>query len=200
MAVDAQARTVLIPAKAGKTATAAFDDIRTTLPDESFADTVQLAVDAVDSTIDDIVHLTDENDEKQADSDSLSSAPASAVHEDADFSDQHLKGNAHENLKASTVSRGDLVMVYWPAEKVHYGETVKTLHRNGGVTVLYDDGENERLDLGDEEWHHENPVFPAHSSFVRNIDQNPKEILRLLDHFCNKILCDTVHKDLSSSR
>lgn len=110
----------------------------------------------------------------------------STTHEDADFSDERTYAPAHENPNASTVNRGDRIMVYWPDDKLHYPGTVSTLHRDGHVTVLYDDGEKERLRLGDERWNYEPTNISALSSFVTNIDQEPIELQRMMDHFRNK--------------
>ena len=53
--MDHDARTVTVPAKGGKRATVAFEDVRLALPDESFEPLVQSAIDAVDDIIDDAI-------------------------------------------------------------------------------------------------------------------------------------------------
>lgn len=67
-------------------------------------------------------------------------------HEDADFSYLNEKIISNEDQTSKRVNRGDQVLVLWPEDNSHYPGTVKHLHRDGQVTVFYDDGDREKLD------------------------------------------------------
>ena len=83
-------------------------------------------------------------------------------------------------------------MINWPLDSVHYPGTVRNLHQDGNVTVLYDDGMTERLDMNNEIWHYETTgTLSACTSNTQplekpghNIIQN--ELQKALNYFGNK--------------
>lgn len=53
LSIDKQARTVLLPGKAGTRRTVCFDDIRESFTDKALEHVVQTAIDSVDDSIED---------------------------------------------------------------------------------------------------------------------------------------------------
>ena len=58
-------------------------------------------------------------------------------HEDADFSGSgHHPSPNNENSSAEVLKRGELVIAFWSDDNSNYAGTVRTLHRDGCVTIL----------------------------------------------------------------
>lgn len=51
------------------------------------------------------------------------------------------------NGNADIVKHGERVSVLWPDQNIIYSDVVKTLDKDVDVTILYDDGNNYRLNL-----------------------------------------------------
>jgi len=190
--VDKDARTVTVPAKGGKCATVAVEDIRLAPPQESFANAVQSAIDAVDEVIEELVPGSANQPNERDDVDPQH-------HEDADFLDSNQSTltktaeSSHANSPSANVRRGERVMIYWPVDDSQYASTVKHLHRDGEITVLYDDGEIERLNFDNEVWRYEtsHDAVPASSGAVSGgapkvIDAEPDVLEKMLHNFGNK--------------
>lgn len=73
---------------------------------------------------------------------------------------------------------------------MRYVGTVKTLHRNGHVTVVYDDSIKERLNLDKDKWKYENTNVNAitYSVFIASTDiyHELRMLQSMLDRFSNK--------------
>lgn len=150
--VDHDARSLIVPGKAGKHVTVAFEDVRKTISEESFAHAVQQTIDSIDKTVEDEAQETSHEVTETVESGLRSHIEMCAAGEDndADFSkisEVTAPGNVNEN-----VNRGDRVEVYWPIDRVYYPGVVQTMHCDGCVTIQYDDGGSERLNMENEVW------------------------------------------------
>ena len=90
LSIDHEARSVVVPGKAGKRATVSIKDIRMALPEDSFAGTIQDALDKIDNVIEDQNISEDIGDQDEIDKtdeiDDRGDNDQIAVEEDADFS------------------------------------------------------------------------------------------------------------------
>lgn len=90
--------------------------------------------------------------------------------------------------------RSDRLKVFWPEDQQFYCGTVKHLHRNGEITVLYDDGEDEHLNMDKEIWKFDLSIATACAStgqafneIHENItDAEPAELKCMIKVFGNK--------------
>lgn len=64
---------------------------------------------------------------------------------------------------------GDSISGFWPEDNTHYPGVINTLHRAGFVTILYDDGEGERLDIKHEIWLKESYLLDCNTGIVSSI-------------------------------
>lgn len=75
---------------------------------------------------------------------------------DAEFSGSNENsGIDHNSTPNRQVQRGDQINFYCPEDDARYQGVIKTLHRNGEVTVHYGDGDKERFALENEQWEFE---------------------------------------------
>lgn len=144
-----------------------MEDIRLALPENSFAETVQLSFDKLDETIDDEIIVPDnwsnDNDEITPKETNItdSSEPNKKLYisEYADFSGS---GSPQQSIKPA-LEKGDQVEVFWSLDDMFYSGMVKTIHKNGEITILYDDGVKERLDMEKEKWNYSRNTTTANS-------------------------------------
>lgn len=207
LSIDRDARSVVVPGKAGKRANVAIEDIRVAIPHDSFANTVQTAIDDLDDIIEQ--HTADISERDVADEASDMSIgehfiqPTETIeHSDADFSGSGTSMHrdrphtSNENPSTESISRGDRVQIFWPDDQKFYAGTVKHMHRDGFITVIYDDGERERLNFDNEIWRNESTTDSvcASSAQVDSVDLDletvkdiePMELKKMADYFGNK--------------
>ena len=148
--VDKKARKITVPGKAGRRMNIAVEDISLALPEDSFENAVQVAIDKVDEVIECVAEKLDVDD--VADNET---SEVLVTNEDADFSGSSKSAVAGlcYSSQPHRFNLGERLMVYWPDDDTNYAGTVKNLHRDGSVTVLYDDGQTERLNMDSEVWH-----------------------------------------------
>lgn len=154
LSIDHDARSVTVPGRAGKRSTVALEDIRKSLPEDSFEETNQLSLDKLEESIEDELLRKSDHDNKDIKLDSGNNDndvrkqenknDVQIVSEDADFSGSGSIMNSKQNKQ---VERGDRIEGFWPLDDKYYSGMVKHMHKNGEVTVLYDDGERERLKM-----------------------------------------------------
>lgn len=145
LSVHVEAHTAIVPPKAGKHFTVALEDVRPALPEESIAQAVQDAIYNIDDTIE-IATSSGKESEDTVTSDT--DATSQIYHEGSDSSSA-LSRRPNNTIDKGDVKRGDHVMVHWPDDNTPYSGTIKHFHRDGSVTVTYDNGDKERLDLND---------------------------------------------------
>lgn len=85
-------------------------------------------------------------------------------------------------------------MVYLSIDKQYYSGTINNTHRDGSVTVLYDDGVKERLNSDNEECNYESLHASSRQIIVNRSnfedfavkDKVPKTLQHVYYHFRNK--------------
>ena len=199
--VDHAARSVVVPSKFGRRSTVAFEDIRLSLAEESLANDVQHAIDDLEKSIEEAVDenfsLTDDanldtsgnGDSSCSESSPSQSSTISPIDNapDANFCDSNASIIVQEPLE---VRKGDHISVYWSDDDQFYPGTIQTCHRNGEFTVLYDDGDRERLNLSEEQWKFTSTAdastacVSSHAMSANDIGQ--EELLRMKKYFGNK--------------
>ena len=202
LSVDYESRTVTVPGRAGKRSTVAVKDIRMALTENSFEESIQLSLDKLDETIEDEISKgsepgSDDNSPKNVNIDTNTEMQNQdemipKLSEDADFSDSC---SALEVQDSKIPTRGDRVQIFWPLDDTYYGGTIKSMHQNGEVTVLYDDGMKERLEMGNEVWKYDNLATTANTGIIKEAQENtetkvedmePHELNRMFQFFGNK--------------
>lgn len=180
-----------------------MEDTRLALPEDYFAAAVQNAIDAGNDAIETVISTTEEEEDNSACDDGSTFISAIAACLDADILDETTGAVSSQNPDASTVKCGDHTTVYWPLGKKNYAGTVYTLHRDGCVTVLYDDGATERLKLDDEAGQYEKPAVTANSCTITDKseidDHEPQEMQRMFHYFGKRVFCAITCKDLNST-
>lgn len=221
LSIDKDARTVTVPAKGGRRAVVGYEDTRLSLPRDSFAVAVQEAIDSVDESIHESVDSSNvdrrfEHYENHLNGDDISSRVVG--HDDDDFSDEKIpvktisfekdRGapvpSSSDTIHAPTASassdihRGDRILVFDPNENEHYPGTVQHKHRDGFITVNFDDGYINRINPAEEDWTFQyesdtDSTIKSSSSKIER-DSGPLSIMNiepdvvrgLLNHFGNK--------------
>lgn len=98
-------------------------------------------------------------------------------------------------IQTSSLDRGNRVHVFWPHGNTVNSGTIKHLQRDGQVTVLCDDGQNERLDMNSENRRYEeegSTTFGINASSGQNkefrsiMNEEPNELQRLFHESGNK--------------
>lgn len=98
------------------------------------------------------------------------------VSEDADFSETC----STMAVQDSTIpGRGDRVQMFWPLDDTYYSGTIKTTHKNGEVTVLYDDGIKERLQMDNKVWKYYNHKTTANAEIIKENNLMLKQRLKM---------------------
>lgn len=196
LSVDHDSRSVTVPGRAGKRSTVALEDIRKALPENSFEETIQLSLDKLEESIEDELLETSENEnikwDYENDDDSSQSNEIQIATEDADFSGN---GPIIDSEQSKKVARGDHIEVFWPLDDTYYSGVVKHLHQNGEVTVLYNDGAKERLQMDKEIWKHCCNAATANAVGAKDKESSseytvknmePYELQRMYNFFGNK--------------
>ena len=208
--VDHNARSIVVPGKNGRRVIVAIEDVSLALKDDSLEQAVQASIDSLDASIDNyLTSATSDDNDSSSNADDNGNKTSNAC-SDADFSESspHSSTTSSTNAVTTTeknppkVTRGDRVKVYWPEDRQNYPGVVKTLHHDGQVTILYDDGETERLNMDNEDWDYEDQqsTVSASSGAIREsastgdssteaplvTDTEPIELKKLLEHFGNK--------------
>lgn len=146
------ARTFMVPRKQEKRAVVAAEYCRLAVPEESFASMIKIAMDRLDEGIENLV--LDENEEHMKDTgDDIRRVET----QNAELSDLSVASNINNDTTtlAAELDRGYRFMVYWPIDKRYYAGTTNNIHRDGNVTVLYDDGAKERLNTDNKKLRYE---------------------------------------------
>lgn len=207
LAVDPESRTVTVPGKSGHKVTVAVEDIRLALPEESFAETIQISLDKLNESIEDELYTQDDTNQiceesKNCSMHEMTNSETTNQHnnvticnEDADFSGSGINAESIDTEQTThLLKRGDQVEVFWPLDDTFYSGTVKHMHNNGEITVLYDDGGRERLNMDNEKWNYSANQATA-SSGISRPDENPeyaiediepRELDRMFQYFGNK--------------
>ena len=142
LSVDADARTITVPGRAGKTLSIAIEDIRLASAHDSLEQMVQDGIDCIDDLLRERITQGPVGSQESSASDGTNTT---AVTPDID-SDFSTEGH---NVEASV---GDSVAVYWPEDDQYYTGTVHSAEPDGRLNVHYDDGEKECLDMSAETW------------------------------------------------
>ena len=193
LSVNQLARSVNVPRRNGREITVSFEDTRTALPQQSFAQLGQDGIDSLDdltnnnpemmsTAIEEIVNTNPNESETPGlitdDSQSRSSEIKAPI--DDDFST--------ENLKAE-LSVGDRVSILWPLDEQFYPGTVESEAQDGRLQIHYDNGDTEQLDMKKEVWRFNN-ALPANSSILspalQVVSNDGTVISSMREHFGNK--------------
>lgn len=139
---DRSVRTITVPGSNGKTISAAIEDTRPALADDSLAALVQEGIDRLDTELSDSLdHVHDP-------------IPSSEDGPSATVARSTTSDNDETSIADPAVltALGDLVEVFWPLDNKFYHGTVDTIHADGQCTIQYDDGDTEVLDMATETW------------------------------------------------
>lgn len=116
----------------------AFEGTCLALRSDSFSIAVQAAIDDVEKTVDDF------NDNMKEDEDTNNGFASQLFHSADDFSSDKAPSTVHAS-STGNVQRVHRVLIHWPDDYAQHAGTVKLNHRDGCVTVNYNDCERERL-------------------------------------------------------
>ena len=136
---DIAMRTVSVPGKMGKKVRAAFEDIRPAIKEDTFAATVQEAIDNLSTNIDELLEDVQDNDMIEVDTKITNNEVVTFDTED----DESL---------TRTPEIGDYIDVYWPLDEQYYTGKISSISTEGEHNIDYTDGDKECLSLKNETW------------------------------------------------
>lgn len=149
LSYDRSTNTVSVPGANGKTVRAAIEDVRPALRNDALAQQIQVSIDEIQ---DELASLVETNTETQ-DNDS---------HRSYDRSTEMIRQNEDEDsfsindepyfTASNDPGVGDKIEVFWPLEDAYFPGVIASIDENGLSNVLYDDGDEETLDLTKETW------------------------------------------------
>ena len=180
LSINHDARSLTVQGKNHKTRTVSIEDIRLATPDHSLAKTVQEGIDILDDYLEDLKQGDSNYETESAIASEGITEDTNSSHND-DFSTDDLHG---------LPSVGDKISVFWPLYDTYYDGTVGAQQEeNGNLTINYEDGETECLNMTEEEWKYTNTINASSSNITTNLEVTctEQEVLKnMVEHFGNK--------------
>ena len=162
LSIDSTSGTLTIPGRAGKTISAAVEDVRAARVDSDLTAMIQESIDQLDMNL---VDCIDNSEQPQT------AENADSRNENDQIGD--FNGTNDETLPIS----GDRISIFWPIDNRYYTGTVQSVESDGIRVVHYDDDDVEKLNLSTENWKYDATVSASTSGFSNTLQSNEQEVL-----------------------
>ena len=157
LSIDSTSGTLTIPGRAGKTISAAVEDVRAARVDSDLTAMIQESIDQLDMNL---VDCIDNSEQPQT------AENADSRNENDQIGD--FNGTNDETLPIS----GDRISIFWPIDNRYYTGTVQSVESDGIRVVHYDDDDVEKLNLSTENWKYDATVSASTSGFSNTLQSN----------------------------
>ena len=190
--VNHKARSVTVPGKNGRTINVAFEDTRTAVRQDGFAQMVQDGMDLMTDIIhDQFVSFPTPAEGAVGASESSKEEHDPAVSHATSPDSENSAVDADFSAESSTVVPGirDRISVFWPLQNQSFIGTVHSEAEDGRLNVHYDDGDVECLNISNERWQFANALAASSSTFPESLKLTSKEnevLFSMVDYFGNK--------------
>ena len=212
LSIDHDAGCVSVPGRAGKSLSAAVEDVRAATGACELASSIQDSIDQLDFNLVEMTSGESDSDviSKDSEIDNDVNVTVNVIEDDFDVNNEPPDDfDGSNNGPLPTI--GDRIAIYWPQDDKHYPGTVHSVNDDNTRVIHYDDDDIETLNLINETWHYvTNSSLQANSAnFDCTLDSNEQSVLNemleavgnrpFLRHHC-LLYTSPSPRDLSTSR